>query len=176
MELPASSRFSRFLTLRTRRHDVVRASSRRVRTLRYDPQLDSKIRTASTINHYDTRSIDSAVVDQVILGALCTSSTFTLTATVDNVVALSSWLVLQLNREVVESGLLIVESDVAILVELNCDWLRWSYRGRARCRSGTGRIDTTYFNRCSYCLTSKARRVDCNRGRSLAARDCACRH
>ena len=63
-------------------------------------------------------SIDTARVNQVVLRAIRSCLCLTCTAAVGNDVALGAWLVLQLNGVVVETGLLIVEADVAVLVKL----------------------------------------------------------
>ena len=66
--------------------------------------------------------IDTARVNQIILRAICSCLSLTFAVAVGNDVALGSWRVLQLNCVVVESSLLIVEADVAILVKLRRTW------------------------------------------------------
>ena len=86
--------------------------------MRSDPKLDLQLRQTSTINSHQPAGVDAASVDEVILGAIRSRQALGIAATVTDDVALGCRLVLQLNREVVESGLFIVKADVAILVEL----------------------------------------------------------
>ena len=86
--------------------------------MRHDPELNRQVSTASTVNDRDASSFDSARIDEIVLGAVATLLRFTSTATVDDDRTLRSRIVLELNGVVVESGLLIVEADVAILVKL----------------------------------------------------------
>src|SRR5438067_8772176 len=130
----ASSRWL-LLTIRTWRYRTGCIGCRRSRTLRHDPQLYLQLRHTAPVDNHNASGIDAARVDQIILGAICSRLAFSVATAVADDVALRCRLVLQLDREVVESGLLIVEPDVAILVELmrrNYFWLQWR---RARCRA-----------------------------------------
>ena len=91
--------------------------------MRHNPELNVQLRLATTIDHCDAASFDSARIDEIVLSAVATLLRFTSTATVDDDRALRSGLVLELDSVVVESGFLIVEADVAILVKLK-RWLR----------------------------------------------------
>src|SRR2546422_158190 len=113
----ASSRWL-LLTIRTWRTRTGCIGCRRSRALRHDPQLYLQLRHAATVHHHDASGIDATRVDQIILGAICSRLALSVATAVADDVALGGRLVLQLDREVVESGLLIVEPDVAILVEL----------------------------------------------------------
>src|SRR6059058_2663506 len=138
----ASSRWL-LLTIRTRRYRTCRIRCGRSRALRHDPQFHLQLRHAATVHHHDASGIDATRVDQIILGAICSRLAFSVATAVADDVALGCRLVLQLDREVIESGSLIVKADVAILVELtgwNCFWL---HRRRARCRARTARIHAT---------------------------------
>ena len=88
--------------------------------MRNDPQLDLQFRQTSRINRHQPSGIDATSIDEVILGAIRSRQALGIAATITDDVALGGRLVLQLNREVVESGLLIVKADVAILIELTC--------------------------------------------------------
>jgi hypothetical protein len=86
--------------------------------LRHDPQLNEKLRQTSAVDYVDPARINAASIDEVILGAIGSRRTLGIAATVADDSASSRRLVLKLNREVIESGLLIVEPDVAVLVKL----------------------------------------------------------
>ena len=110
---------------RTRRDSARGFGCRRCRACRYDPELDGQVCTATTVNHRDTSSFDSARIDEIVLSTVSTLLRFTLTATIDDDHGGRAGLVLELDGVVVESGLLIVEADVAILVKsdrLRCLW------------------------------------------------------
>src|SRR5438067_9021673 len=171
----ASSRWL-LLTIRTWRYRTGCIGCRRSRTLRHDPQLYLQLRHTAPVDNHNASGIDAARVDQIILGAICSRLAFSVATAVADDVALRCRLVLQLDREVVESGLLIVESDVAILVELTRRRCIRTDRSRARrCASAT-RIHTTNFDCCSYRLAAKALRVDRDRRGSLAAGNRASRN
>src|SRR5207244_3950872 len=90
-------------------------------------------------------------------------------AAVTDDVTLRSRLVLQLDREVVESGLFIVEPNVAVLVKLPRRCRQGPNIRRARERVGTTRIQSHHFNACCPCLASAG--VHRNRGRTLSTRN-----
>src|SRR2546429_2630684 len=105
----ASSRWL-LLTIRARRYRTGCFGCRRSRTLRHDPQLYLQLRHAATVHHHDASGIDATRVDQIILGAICSRLAFSVAAAVANDVALRCRFVLQLDREVIESRLLIVKA------------------------------------------------------------------
>ena len=100
--------------VKPRRSCLPQVQSRR----RYEPELNLQLRAASTVDRIDAAGIDTARVDQVILGAIGAGQAFAFARAVANDCGAVSWIVLQLNRVVVESGLLVVETNVAVLVEL----------------------------------------------------------
>src|SRR5438067_6599817 len=104
----ASSRWL-LLTIRTRRYRTGCIGCRRSRTLRHDPQLYLQLRHTAPVDNHNASGIDAARVDQIILGAICSRLAFSVATAVADDVALRCRLVLQLDREVVESGLLIVD-------------------------------------------------------------------
>ena len=110
-----------------------------VSSLRHDPELNGQVCTATTVNDRDTSSFDSARIDEIVLSTVTTLLRFTCTATVDDDHGCRAGLVLELDGVVVESGLLIVEADVAILVKLARRCWRRLHTGRAgavfRCNS-----------------------------------------
>src|SRR6185503_8239082 len=105
------------LTFRTRRNGAF-ARSRCCCTCRDNPQLNSQVFLTAAVNRRDTSSFDAARVDQVVLGTVGTGLPFAFTTAVGDDGALRLRIVLQLNCVVVETSLLIVEADVAILVKL----------------------------------------------------------
>src|SRR6266576_3140281 len=139
-------RFRRGLTVGTRRNNVVHGGRRRSRTSWYKPELHGQVRLAATVNCCQSTSIDTARINQVILRAIRSCLCLTSTGAVGEYVALAAWRVLQLNSVVVETGLLIVELDVPILVKLDTDrWWRLHARG-AGCCPRTGRIESADVN------------------------------
>src|SRR6185295_8919103 len=118
-------------------------------------------------------SVDTARVDKIVLSAIGACLCFTLARSVGNDVALRTWLVLQLDGVVVETGFLIIELDVAILVKLHRRRIWSSNRCAARSRPRAGRIQTTKLNSCRYRLTTKSIGVNRDGGGPLAARDSA---
>src|SRR5688572_32751542 len=113
---PTSTRSSP--AFRTLRDCVVGCGSKWIRACRYNPQLDCQISTATAVYSGDTGGLDSARINQVVLGAVGSSLTLTFTCAIGDDVALRSGLVLQLNCVVVETSLLVIEPDVTIFVEL----------------------------------------------------------
>src|SRR5687768_8499462 len=105
-------------TLRTWRDKIIRAGYGWVCTCRHNPQLHCQVSTTAAVDCSDTSSFDSARVNQVVLRTVGSGLPLTFTGAVGNNVALRGWLVLQLDCVVVETGLFIIESDVAVLVEL----------------------------------------------------------
>src|ERR1044072_8883530 len=135
------------LTIRTWRDRACRIRRRRSRTLRHDPQLHLQLRHTPTVHHHNASGVDATRVDQIILRAICSRLAFSVATAIADDVALGGRLVLQLDREVVESGLLIVEPDIAILVKFARRNRPWPNRCRARSSAvGTGRIDTANFH------------------------------
>src|SRR5881394_793139 len=134
------------LAIRTRRDYATSIARRRSRTLRHDPQLDLQVRQAARIGRHQSAGIDAARVDEIILRTVRARQTLGIAAAVADDVTLSGRLVLQLDREVVESGLLIVEADVAILVELTSRVWRRLDREAARRSPVTRRIHATDFD------------------------------
>src|SRR6185503_16938591 len=107
-----------------RRHGIVGAGRRRRCSSGHDPEFNLQLWHTATIDCYQSAGVDTARIDQIVLGAIGACLCFTLASSIGNDVALRTWLVLQLDGVVVESGLFIVELDVAILVKLH-RWLRW---------------------------------------------------
>jgi hypothetical protein len=133
--------------------------------------LNEQLWQTTAIDHYQATGINAASVDEVVLGAISSRRTLGIAAAVANDVALSSWLVLQLNREVIESGLLIVESDVAILVKLARSCWRGLNLGRAGRRPTATRVKSTNFECCRYTAASEAVSAHRDRGRTLTTGD-----
>src|SRR5256885_6867053 len=157
----ASSRWL-LLTIRTRRYRTCRIRCRCSRALRHDPQFHLQLRHTATVHHHDASGIDATRVDQIILGAICSRLALSVAAAIADDVALGCRLVLQLDCEVVESGLLIVKADVAILVELTrrrCIRTDWS---RARRGARTTRIHPTNFHCGGDRLAAEALRINRN--------------
>src|SRR5207244_745830 len=109
MTRPVSTGNSLLLAFRTWRDDVIRAGSRLVRTLRYDPKLNRQICTTATIDGDDAPRFDTARVHQVVLRAIRTCLPFPNTGAIGNDVAFRTRIVLQLYRIVVEPCFLIIE-------------------------------------------------------------------
>jgi hypothetical protein len=103
---------------RTRSDCTVRHSGWWVGSLRANVQLDPKLGSASTVDYHDAAGVDTASVHEVILGAVRTSKALAFARTVTNDVTRRTSVGLQSGREVVKSGLFIVELDVAVLVNL----------------------------------------------------------
>src|ERR1700738_1954593 len=93
------------LAVRTGRDDSRRITCRGCSTLRNNPELNQQLWQTSAIDYYQATGINATSVDEVVLGAIRSRRTLGIAAAIANDVALSSWLVLQLNREVVEPGL-----------------------------------------------------------------------
>src|SRR5882724_11939363 len=151
-----STRSPRPLALRTRRDEAVRTGSGRCCALRHNPELHSQVRPATTVDCCYASSLDTARVDEIVLSTVGTSLSFTGTATISDDRRCGAGCVLQLNRVVVESGFLIVELDIAILVKLR-RLLRWRFhRGRARRCPRTRRVEASELDCCGNALTTEA--------------------
>src|SRR2546423_8355370 len=158
------------LTIRTWRDRPCRIRCRRRRPLRHDPQLYLQLRQTASVYHHDASGIDATRVHQIILRAICSRLASCVATAVANQVALRCRLVLQLDPEVVESGLLIVEPDVAILVELTRRWCVRTDWSRARRGARTTRIHPTNFHCGGDCLAAQALPLNPDRPGSLAPR------
>src|SRR5215813_468766 len=129
---PSSAATSaRLLAIRTRRNSTRGISRRRCCTRRNDPQIDSQFRHAASVDNHDPAGIDATRIDEVVLGAICSRLTLCIATAVANDVALRRRVVLQLDRKVIQSGLFIIEPDVAVGIELRRQD-RLSNVGRAR--------------------------------------------
>src|SRR5713226_1447192 len=151
-----STRSPRPLALRTGRDESVRAGSGRCCTSRHNPELHCQVRPATTIYSCYASSLDTARIDEIVLSTVCSSLSLTSTATVSDNCRCGTRLVLQLDRIVVESGLLVVELDVAILVKLGRRQDRRLHRSCTRSGSRTSWIETSELDRCSYALASRS--------------------
>ena len=164
------------LTVGTRRNDVVRTGSWRSRTTWYNPELHGQIRPTATVDCCQPSSIDTARINKVILRAIRSCLCLTRTGAVGDYVALAAWRVLQLNSIVVETGLLIVELDVPILVKLGRYRRRRLYASRAHPCLRAGRIQSAHINCRRHGLASQSSRIDCDGGGTLTAADSSSRN
>src|SRR5215216_6628316 len=154
---------------RTRRDCTRRIGCRRCRACRHDPELNGQVCTATAVNNRDTSSFDSARIDEIVLSTVTTLLRFTLAATVNDDHSRRAGLVLELDGVVVESGLLIVEPDVAILVKLERRTCWRFHRGRAGVRCAARRIQTTDGHCSGYTLATDTSSIDCDGRGSLTA-------
>src|SRR5205085_11562950 len=98
-----------------------RRSRRRRRTRRHDPQFGRWLFLVAAVHCDEASGINATRVPEIILRAVSTCLPFTrsaMTSAVTDDVALRARIGLQFIGKVVESGFLVVASDVAILVEL----------------------------------------------------------
>jgi hypothetical protein len=63
--------------------------------------LNEHLWQTTAIDYYQAPGINATSVDEVVLGAISSRRTLGIAAAVANDIALSSWFVLQLNREVI---------------------------------------------------------------------------
>src|SRR5205085_2997433 len=129
---------------------VYRGTRRRRRsTLRHYPQLDGQVLAVSAVYGDDAVGADASVRDQVVLRTVAAPLRLARTAPASAVadqVTLRGRLVLKLDGEVVESGLLVVEPDVPVLVHLARHGLQDEVR-RARRRGRALATVAAHVNR-----------------------------
>ena len=154
---PSWRRF--LLALRTWRDDVVGTGCRCCGATRHYPQLNAQVCAATTIHRHYPASIDTARIHQIVFRAIRSGLCLTSATAIGNDVALSTWLVLQLDSIVIKTSLLIVESDVPVLVKLRRPRRRCCHRSRARCCSRADWIKSTNFDRGRHRLTSQSGRI-----------------
>jgi len=130
-----------------------------------------QVRQATSVSGHQSAGINAARVDEVILRTIRARQTRSVTVAVTDNVTLRRWLVLQLDCEVVESGLLIVEADVAILVKLPSRKDLHLDRRRARSSARARRIHATNFNGCGNRLATDVSGAHRNARGALTAGD-----
>ena len=155
----------------TRRERVSGVGDRIICAGRHNPQLDGQIRSAAAIDCGDSSSFDSARIDEIVLSTVTTLLRFTFAATVDDDHAGRAGLVLELDGVVVESGLLVVKADIAVLVKLARRLRGWPYTRRARrCGASAARICAADIDSGGDALTD-ASGVNSDCRRPLTTRD-----
>src|SRR2546423_5475695 len=107
------------LTLRTRRNDACRITCRRRCSLRRNPKLNLQLRQTTSVNNHDASSIDATCIHKIVLRSTCSCLAFGVATAISDYVAGGSRLLLQLHREIVEAGPLIVGPNGPGLLQLS---------------------------------------------------------